>query len=220
MSTAIRTNIEQEKMGPFEPINGALRDHQSQAANWKFREPAEDLHLWAGRMVSEFKLQIGTPCLFIENLRRRRLGHFRPGRNGFGLHDEIAIDASHLERDPYWDVLDTLLHELLHSWQAHHGKAGRRNFHNKQFRDKAAEFGLLIDANGRGVLAPGDTPFRKLLRKHGIEVPELDGNPCAENLLHLADATEEKLKLFECPCGVKVRIGRARFNAKCLDCGG
>ena len=78
MSTAIRTNIEQEKMGPFEPINGALRDHQSQATNWKFREPAEDLHLWAGRMVSEFKLQIGTPCLFIENLRRRRLGHFRP----------------------------------------------------------------------------------------------------------------------------------------------
>jgi hypothetical protein len=28
------------------------------------------------------------------------------------------------------------------------------------------------------------------------------------------------LRLYECWCGVKVRVGRARFNAQCLDCGG
>ena len=31
---------------------------------------------------------------------------------------------------------------------------------------------------------------------------------------------DSKLKLYECLCGVKVRGGRSRSNAQCLDCGG
>ncbi len=34
-------------------------------------------------------------------------------------------------------VLGTLPHELLHSWQEHHDRRGKRNHHNKAFRERA-----------------------------------------------------------------------------------
>ena len=77
----------------------------------------------------------------IEGLRRR-YRQFRCGRNGFGLVDEIALDESHLACDPYAETPDTLLHESLHSWQKRHGRPGWRNYHNRQFRQKALSLGL------------------------------------------------------------------------------
>ena len=171
----------------------------------------------------EFKLEIGIPCLLIEHLRRCD-GHYRRGRNGFGLADEIGLDRSHVQRSPYWDVLGTVLHELLHSWQAYHGKPGRRNYHNKEFRQKAWSLGLVVDFNGDTQYAPGDTPFPLLLKKFGIEPSEAPiSNDEGPGLIPADERTlskGSKLKLYECPCRVKVRVGRSRFNAKCLDCGG
>ena len=63
-----------------EPINAALAEHQSAVEEWTFKEVASDLHRWAGLMILEFKLEIGTPALMIEKLGRNRLGHYRYGR--------------------------------------------------------------------------------------------------------------------------------------------
>jgi hypothetical protein len=172
-------------------------------------------------MTVEFKLEIGIPCLLVEHLSRR-YGHYRPKRNGFGLADEIGLDRSHVQHSPYWRVLGTMLHELLHSWQAHHGTSGCRNYHNKEFQQKARSLGLVIDSRGRTQYAPGDTPFLRLLKKFGSETPE-DPNSSGEALPPTngcPPSVGSKLKLYECCCGVKVRVGRARFNAQCLDCGG
>src|ERR1041385_4584505 len=116
-----------------EPINLALKDHQAKLEEWNFHDVTTALHLCAERMIMEFKLKIPVPCLLIKRLPRR-YGHFHRGRNGFGLKDEIGIDEDHIRNSPFWRVCGTLLHELLHSWQEHHGRPGRRNYHNKQFR--------------------------------------------------------------------------------------
>jgi len=197
-----------------EPINLSLREHQAGAKEWEHQRQAAALHQWAERMVLEFKLEVPVPCLMIEGLRRR-YGHFRCGRNGFGLVDEIALDQVHLASDPYAETLDTLLHELLHSWQRRHGRPGRRNYHNREFRRKALSLGLSIDARGCGGYAPGDTPFVNLLRRYGVEVPLREILPQRP-----AARVGSKLKLYVCGCGVRVRVGRSSFNARCLDCGG
>jgi hypothetical protein len=204
-----------------ETINLALRAHQENSDGWSFKAAAADLHGWGERMIIEFKLEIGIPCLLIEHLSRR-YGHYRPKRNGFGLADEIGLDRSHVQHSPYWRVLGTLLHELLHSWQAHHGTPGCRNYHNQEFQQKAWSLGLVIDSQGYTKYAAGDTPFFRLLKKFGIETPEDPnasgaGSPPTNGL---SASVGSKLKLYACGCGVKVRVGRARFNAQCLDCGG
>jgi len=210
--------------GQFEPINVALREHQCKVTDWEFGKAAKGLHLWAERMVSEFALDVGVPSLLIERLRRLRLGHFRYKRNGFGLWEEIAIDTEHLRRDKAHEILGTLLHELLHAWQQGHGRPSKGNYHNGEFCAKALSFGLVVDRRGHTRYLGGDTPFFSLLRKHGIQVPE---DPDAEeqeepeaSVTFDVPAPAVKLRLYECPCGVKARVGRSRFNAQCLDCGG
>lgn len=154
----------------------------------------------------------------IKPLRRARLGHYMPGRNAFGLRDEVAIDQDHAKTDPYWQIIGSLLHELIHAWQEHNGKPPSRNshnYHNKEFREKAAVLGLIVDQYGHTKYAPGDTPFLNLLRKCGVEVPEIP-----EPDVILTKPSRSKLILYECLCGVKVRVGSSRFNAMCLDCDG
>lgn len=204
-------------MKSAEPINIALRDHQNSVNDWRFQNLTTDLHIWVERMILDFKLQTNTiPALMIERLQKR-LGHYRRGRNGLGLNDEIALDEHHVQTSPYWQVLGTLAHELLHLWQKYTGRPpglNSRNYHNKQYRQKAEELGLIVDQYGHTQYAPGETPFLNLLRKYDVQVPEIpepEPPPTRE---------QSKLTLYECPCGVKVRIGRSRFNAKCLDCNG
>jgi hypothetical protein len=198
-----------------EPINLILRQHQEALGDWDVSVDIRELHRWAEEMIFEFKLEIPTPCLTVEALRGR-FGHFRHGRNGFGLRDEIAIDRSHLKNSPRWRVLGTLLHELLHSWQEHHGKPGKANYHNVPFREKARVLGLVINEQGRTDfnLSPV-APFIAFLGRRQVQVPPVQ--PVAPAV---SARPGSKLKLYECPCGVKVRVGRSRFNAKCLDCGG
>lgn len=200
-----------------ETINRALRRHQVKVDDWDFRKVAADLHTWAERMVLEFKLETEeVPALMIERLRMC-LGHYRIGRNGFGINDEIGLDERHVRASPYWEVLGTLAHEILHLWQEHNGKPpgpNSRNYHNKQYREKAQEIGLIVDQYGHTQYAPGDTPFLNLLRKYGLQVPEI---PQPEPIVTKG---RSKLTLYQCACGVRVRVGRSRFNAKCLDCGG
>jgi hypothetical protein len=198
-----------------EKINLILREHQTNAQDWCFSSIAADLHTWAERMVLYFKIQSVTiPALLVERLRRRR-GHYRSGRNGFGIIDEIAIDQSHVQSGPYWEVLGTLAHEIIHFWQEHNGQppaTNRRNYHNRQYREKALEIGLLVNQCGHTQYVQDESLFLMLLKKHGVQVPEV-----FEPDSH-THGCKSSLRLYQCKCGVKVRVGRSHFNARCLDC--
>src|SRR5207244_202223 len=104
-------------------------------------------------------------------------GMYRVGRNGLGVLHEVTINARHLDR-PKAEILTTLFHELLHLWQTLYGKSSRGNYHNRQFRDKAGLYGLIINDHGYTSVEPGR--FTTLLAKNGVgaeSVPTLEKQP-------------------------------------------
>ncbi len=198
-------------------INEQLKDHQI-SSQWDKHNLIHELHIWVERFVDEFKLQIeGVPALMVDKINRFRFGHFRPGRNGFGLQSEIAINETYLKEHENWRLLGTLLHELLHAEQEQSGKPGQNNYHNKEYRERAKSFGLIVDTWGHMIYAPAPTPFWDIIEKYGNEIPDtLD--PIEEQATEPGDS---KLKLWICECKpnpVRVRVGIKDFRAKCLRC--
>jgi hypothetical protein len=180
-------------------------------ADWDQQELMKELHRWAEILIFEFKLEISHFALSIDYLSAYRLGHFRHGHNGFGLKAEIAINRRYLHREP-WRVLGTLLHELLHAEQEENSKPGKHGYHNKAFRARAMEFGLIIDSRGHTQYAP-TSRFKTLLAQHGIHIPDLP--PPVVKL-----SGQSKQKLWMCPCGIRARVAVPRFHVRCPDCQG
>jgi hypothetical protein len=193
----------------------ALAQHQV-SEDWRHRGLVAELQRWREVLIAEFKLDVPFVALAVDRLRYDCLGHFRPGHNGFGLRGEIALNALHLRREP-WRIVGTLAHELVHAWQDLHGRPSH-NHHNREFRDKAASFGLIVDR--RGVTCyPPDSPFMALLRRHGVDMPA-DLPPVPTHRV-VAGQGRSKLGKWSCRCDppVNLRVGRETVNVLCLDCG-
>ena len=203
-----------------EKINLSLKVHQVAAKDWHMNDVIQNLHLWAERFIFEFKLKTSNaPAIMIDYLGRTRLGHFRPGRNGFGLRNEIAINTSHINAsirtNEFWEVLGTLLHELLHVEQHESGNPGKSNYHNKEFKDRAEEFGLIVDSWGHMQYSPAPSAYFDLLKKHGVSVPQIKEPVQATKMVG-----NSKLKPWICRCipPVHVRVAIKDFQAVCLKC--
>lgn len=200
-----------------EQINIDLKEHQSSVEDWDYNKLVRDLHLWAERFNLEFKLQNSVPALMVDQLRRTCYGHFRPGRNAFGLLNEVAINETYISQERYWEALAMLLHELLHAEQEKVGTPGKGNYHNKQYRNRAESVGLIIDLWGCTAVAPAPSPFWDVLQKYGVKVPEMP-----QSLpVPLAKPGNSKLKLWICGCKppTRARVAISEFRAKCLKCG-
>ena len=205
-----------------EPINLALREHQVSASHWRFRGLLRELHAWAERFNVEFNLNTPVPAVTVKRLRGRCIGHFLSGRNSWGLSYEIAIDQSLAVGGATWLTLGVLLHECLHLWEEIHGSppnSARFNYHSRGFRDKAHSLGLLVDRWGHMRYVTGSSPFLELLRKYGVEVPDLPPVEDQANAIQTSGASKLKLWVCECVPPVRVRVARRRFRARCLDCG-
>jgi hypothetical protein len=75
---------------------------------------------------------------------RTRLGHYAPAAS-HGVA-EIAISRRHIRRHGWDEVLDTLLHEMVHQWQE---ESGLPVNHGASFRRKATEVGAVPRAKKR-----------------------------------------------------------------------
>jgi len=189
-----------------------LAQHQREES-WGKREVVSFLQAAAEEMNREFKLNIPKLALCVDRLPANVFGHFRYGHNGFGLEGEIAINSRYLPPDrPLWQVLGTLLHEMVHAWQAVHGRPGNRWHHNAEFRAKGRQLGLNIDAKGATGYS-ADSRFKDLVRRMGIEVPDGEFAPAKEK-----PRGESKLKKWRCSCGTVARVAIEDFRAKCLKC--
>lgn len=188
-----------------------LAIHQRQE-EWGRREIMSLLQLWAARFILEFKLEIPEVALCLDQLSIREAGHFRYGHNGFGLRGEIALNTRYLPpHREFWEVLGVLLHELLHAWQQAHGHPGKGNHHNREFRDKARDLGLVIDE--RGVTGySARTPFKDLLQEQGVWIPEGEVLPVEEKRKGAS-----KLLKWSCGC-TNIRVAVPHFRALCLNC--
>jgi predicted SprT family Zn-dependent metalloprotease len=55
--------------------------------------------------------------------------------------DEIALNPRTFIDRTDREIVSTLVREMVHLWQFHFGKPGRRGYHNKQWATKMEEIG-------------------------------------------------------------------------------
>lgn len=157
-----------------------------------------------------------------------RLGHYAPGawtirvesfvsddgsRSATRDGDEIVFYADLCLKRGMTQVLETLVHEMCHLWQQHHGKPGKRNFHNAQWHREAARVGLVTVGDARGSSAPGAGFVQDL----AAFAPRVEGVPFRKQSAGRGGGS--KLRKWTCACGYGVRVAIPFFQARCLDCG-
>jgi hypothetical protein len=96
----------------------------------------------------------------ISTRMRTRLGEVSLDRLT-GAAEEIGMSRRHLRQDPWAEVEHTLLHEMVHQWQA---ETGRAVDHGAGFRRKAREVGVLPRAR-RPAGAATAPRFERLARQ-------------------------------------------------------
>ncbi len=84
-----------------------------------------------------FGEELASINMRISRRMKHRLGHYMVC--GGKQPAEIAISLRHVERDPWSDVLHTLVHEMVHQWQDENGYALD---HGAAFRAKARAVGI------------------------------------------------------------------------------
>lgn len=95
-------------------------------------------------------------AIHLSERMRRRLGEFRVAEPGAA--PEIIVSRRHLRRDGWDAALETLLHEMVHQWQA---ETGRPVNHGRDFRARARAIGIPPRAVAQDVsgLSPHRRPF-------------------------------------------------------------
>ncbi len=86
-------------------------------------------------------------------------------RNDETLVDEIAMNPAYFAVIPLLEILQTLVHEMVHIWQFHYGKAGRRGYHNKEWANKMESIGLMPSSTGE----PGGAKTGEKVADYPIE---------------------------------------------------
>ena len=103
---------------------------------------AAKLAEWHTRYNAEhFGGALATIPVRVSRRMRSRLGHYTAAADG--RPGEIAISWRHLRRHGWQEVLDTLLHEMVHQWQ---DETRHPIDHGRAFRAKAREVGITASA--------------------------------------------------------------------------
>lgn len=192
-------------------FNSLLRNHSCAKAEWSERELANMLYDWADRFNTQFSLNLTTPAIGLAKLPSRTMGHYRPVPNAFGIDDEVVISLRYLDL-PFAETLDTLLHEMLHQWQHHHGHPSKNAHHNDEFRAKAMELGIPTDKRGHSSGVVAESPFDQLLQEMGVETVTGIKVPGSK-----PKGPGSKLKKWSCGC-TNVRCA-VELHAHCDRCG-
>ncbi len=94
------------------------------------------------------------PCLITMQRHKGAYGYFSGGRfanvaDRADVTDEIALNPAHFAARKPEQTLSTLVHEMAHLWQHHHGKPPRKGYHDKQWAAKMREVGLIPTSTGQ-----------------------------------------------------------------------
>lgn len=92
------------------------------------------------------------PCLLTLQREKNTAGYFSPERfisRGGERTDEVAMNPRYFAVVPVEEIMQTLVHEMVHLWQHHFGQPGRRGYHNRQWAAKMDAVGLVPSITGR-----------------------------------------------------------------------
>lgn len=73
----------------------------------------------------------------------------RFGRRSGEQVDELAMNPAYFASRTIRDTLSTVVHEMVHVWQAAYGKPGRGRYHNVEWGDKMEAIGLMPSNTGK-----------------------------------------------------------------------
>lgn len=208
----------------MEKINLILREHET-STQWELAPLTQKLYHFFDLFNSQFfNSFLPQPAISFQKTGVIRYGHYRLGRNDFGILHEINLNRRYLTRN-FVELLVTLLHEMIHLWQdVTKGMPKTMNYHNKGFQEKSKELG--IPSNHKGQTTDVTDPFVSLVMAN----LKTDGDkPDKEKDLDIDKVKEEitkdkkpkgesKLKKYSCGC-TNVRVGTSRFSATCNFCG-
>ena len=126
----------------------------------------------------KFDGELTEPVITIQKTKGRTLGHFTVDRTWRDKNNEESEETSYYEInvDPRWfntrtpaDVVETLLHEMVHYYNKMNDiKDCSGNVHNKKFKSSAEKVGLVVE-KGKGV-GYGYTSMSEALRDYVDEV--------------------------------------------------
>jgi hypothetical protein len=123
-----------EEHAPAPP--GAAREPRARPEDAPALARLSRMHAELNRF--HFEGGLGEIQLLVSHRMRRRLGEVRLDRKT-GRAVLIAISRRHIRRDGWAGVTATLLHEMIHQWQA---ETGRPVDHGAEFRRKARQVGI------------------------------------------------------------------------------
>jgi hypothetical protein len=201
-------------------INEEIMENELAAHDWELNNLIWELSWWIKFFnIGFFKNQpVPLPVLSFQKTRVTTLGSYRIGRNAIGVRENINLNRVHLNR-PIWEILATLLHEMVHSYEYLYLPADDRTkswYHKKGFRFKIASFGILTDNRGCH-MGIGD-PFVHLLRQHGVIFDKSYGpGMTIEIVPKKKPKGKSKLKKWTCGC-TNIRVAISDLEAKCLKC--
>lgn len=91
-------------------------------------------------------------CLITLRTDGASMGYFSGGRfvgRASGeVVDEIALHAGYFGVVPIREIMQTVVHEMVHQWQHHFGTPGRGRYHNREWAAKMAAVGLMPSDTG------------------------------------------------------------------------
>src|SRR5665213_268671 len=102
--------------------------------------PTQEVSEALSRAYSHFNRELFNGklkhCLIHMHRKAKCYGYFagdRFGNSAGDKTDEIALNPSHFKDRSVEEVLSTLVHEMVHLWQHHHGKARKPGYHDKEW---------------------------------------------------------------------------------------
>lgn len=119
-------------------------------------EPTREIYAELQEAFSNFNRTLFDntlpPCLITLQRERRTYGYFSCQRfvhQSGECTDEIAMNPTYFGVRPIPATLSTLVHEMVHQWQYHRGKPGRRGYHNKEWAQRMEAIGLMPSNTGQ-----------------------------------------------------------------------
>jgi len=91
-------------------------------------------------------------CLITLQREKRSFGYFQDKtfvRRSGETTDEIAMNPRYFATRSIRETLSTLVHEMVHLWQAHFGEKARKGYHNKEWGDRMERIGLMPSNTGQ-----------------------------------------------------------------------
>src|ERR1051326_4467028 len=122
-------------------INTVIRQHEVEVP-WEYQDLSRVCYEAFDLFNAAFFDSKLPPCLLeFDSTNYKKEGRYGPGNNGIGARCEILLNVKHLQR-PLYEVLGTLLHQLIHQWLEQVGESGDRTYHKRGFVARSEALGI------------------------------------------------------------------------------